>query len=86
MYNFLGIEYENWLLNAKTILRVIFGSEMWRAVGWDSIIYLTAILAIAPDLYEAAIIDGANRWNIVRFIIGSIYVETRFRENLFCQI
>ncbi|MEI3121803.1 MAG: ABC transporter permease subunit [Eubacteriales bacterium] len=42
---------------------------MWRSVGWDSIIYLSAILAISPDLYEAARLDGANRWQIVRHIV-----------------
>ena len=38
-------------------------------VAWDSIIYFTAIMGINPDLYEAAALDGANRWNIVVHII-----------------
>jgi putative aldouronate transport system permease protein len=37
-------------------------SEMWHSVGWGTIVYLAAILAIDPQLYEAAIIDGANKW------------------------
>lgn len=34
---------------------------VWQSMGWGSIIYLSAILGISPDLYEAATIDGANK-------------------------
>ncbi|TBL73925.1 ABC transporter permease [Paenibacillus thalictri] len=37
-------------------------SDIWQTVGWSSIIYLAAITGINPELYEAAKIDGANRW------------------------
>lgn len=37
-------------------------SSMWQEVGWDSIIYLAALSGIDPQLYEAAYIDGANKW------------------------
>ena len=58
------------LLTSKdTIIGVLVASEMWRSVGWDSIIYLSAILAISEDLYEAARLDGANRWQIIRNIV-----------------
>ena len=43
-------------------------SNVWKETGWNSIIYLAAITAISPDLYEAASIDGAGKlrkmWNI----------------------
>ena len=48
---------------------VLFYSEGWRSLGWDSIVYFTAILSISPSLYEAADIDGASRWHIVRYIV-----------------
>ena len=35
---------------------------LWKSVGWGAIIYLSALSGIDPNLYEAAIIDGANRW------------------------
>jgi putative aldouronate transport system permease protein len=38
------------------------GSGMWQSVGWGSIIYLAAITNVDPTLYEAATVDGANRW------------------------
>ena len=43
-----------WLL--VTIIRA------WKEVGWDTIIYMAALAGIDPGLYEAAEIDGANRW------------------------
>ncbi len=58
------------LLTSKGAIRwILLLSEAWRSLGWDSIIYYTAILNISPDLYEAASLDGANRWNTVRYII-----------------
>jgi putative aldouronate transport system permease protein len=37
-------------------------SGVWKEAGWGTIIYLAALTAIDPNLYEAATIDGANRW------------------------
>lgn len=41
---------------------IVILSGIWKEVGWGTIVYLAAITAINPSLYEAAIIDGANRW------------------------
>ena len=54
---------------SKTIWPFIFVlSSMWKEVGWGTIIYLAAITGIDPELYEAAIIDGAGHmkqvWHI----------------------
>lgn len=38
------------------------GSNMWQHLGYNSIIFISALAAIDPTLYEAARIDGANRW------------------------
>ncbi|MBP1989932.1 ABC transporter permease [Paenibacillus eucommiae] len=37
-------------------------SAMWKEVGWGTIIYLAALAGVNPHLYEAAVMDGANRW------------------------
>ena len=36
--------------------------NLWKTIGWNSIIYIAAITAIDPQLYEAAMVDGAGRW------------------------
>ncbi|MFH8973729.1 ABC transporter permease [Streptomyces sp. NPDC017890] len=41
---------------------IYVGSEIWQTAGWGTILYLTALTTIDDDLYEAARIDGANRW------------------------
>lgn len=47
---------------------LLVGSEIWKDIGWSAIIYLAAITAIDPTLYEAARVDGAGRlrtiWNV----------------------
>lgn len=43
-------------------------SEMWKSIGWGTVVYLAAISGIDPALYEAAVIDGANRLQQVRHI------------------
>lgn len=43
-------------------------SGIWQNAGWSAIIYIAALAAISPDLYEAAQIDGANKFQIVRHI------------------
>jgi putative aldouronate transport system permease protein len=66
---FFGLGPFDFLTNKANIRWVLFSSETWRSIGWDSIIYSAAILGISPTLYEAAYIDGANRWQIVTRII-----------------
>ncbi|MGI9255820.1 MAG: ABC transporter permease [Salinispira sp.] len=43
-------------------------SETWKEMGWGAIIYLAAISGISPALYDAAVIDGANRFQKIRYI------------------
>lgn len=43
-------------------------SGIWQNAGWNAIIYIAALASISPDLYEAAKIDGASKFQIVRHI------------------
>jgi putative aldouronate transport system permease protein len=45
-----------------TFLTLVVFTEIWKNIGWNSIIYLAAIAGIDPQLYEAAVVDGANRF------------------------
>lgn len=44
----------------RTILIATF--DIWKEAGFNSVIYIAALSAINPQLYEAAVVDGANRW------------------------
>jgi len=58
----------NWFAHPKYFWWIVGFANVWKETGWNSIIYLAAMTAINPDLYEAASIDGAGRlrkmWNI----------------------
>ncbi|NLN64499.1 MAG: sugar ABC transporter permease [Clostridiaceae bacterium] len=47
---------------------VVNGAHIWKETGWNSIIYLAAISGISPELYEAAYMDGANRFQNMIYI------------------
>ena len=52
------------LLGDPSLFRTIFvGSELWQRVGYNSIIYMAALASVDQEFYEAATIDGANRWS-----------------------
>lgn len=52
----------NMLLRPELFRTIYVASGIWTGVGWGSIIYLAALTGVDPTLYEAATIDGANRW------------------------
>ena len=53
----------NTLLSSKsTIWGFMVALNLWKSLGWNSIIYLAAIAGIDQSLYEAATVDGANRF------------------------
>ncbi|MCY9691602.1 ABC transporter permease [Paenibacillus alginolyticus] len=51
-----------YMMESKYFYPIMFGSFIWKSIGWDSIIYLAAIAGVNPDMYEAAKIDGASKW------------------------
>lgn len=59
---FLGFGKEAFLTNPDLFRPIVFLSNIWKEVGWSAIIYLAAIAGINPELYEAARVDGANRF------------------------
>jgi multiple sugar transport system permease protein len=68
----------NWLGDASTALPSIALLEVWRGTGFWALFLLAGLLAVPRDLYDAAAIDGASRWNRFRFVtvpgIGSTLV------------
>lgn len=58
----LGLDKINFLSEPGWFRTIYIGTEIWAGFGYSSILYLAAIAAIDPQLYEAARIDGAGRW------------------------
>jgi len=57
-----GIEPIYFLGDRSWFPYVLVGTDTWKEFGYNTIVYLAAITGINPSLYEAAIVDGANRW------------------------
>lgn len=58
----------DYMTDKSAIRWILFASESWRSIGWDSIIYLAALTSINPNLYESADLDGAGLLQKMRFI------------------
>ncbi len=50
------------LSNKDYFVPIYVSSGLWQTIGWSAIIYISALSGIDQELYEAARIDGANRW------------------------
>lgn len=65
MTNFLtlfGGEKINYLGKAEYFRSIYVGTDVWKGIGWGSIIYIAALTGIDEQLYEAAALDGAGRF------------------------
>jgi len=58
----LGGDTIHFLDEGRTWVKTYIGLGVWQSFGWNSIIYLAAISGISPELYEAASVDGAGRF------------------------
>jgi putative aldouronate transport system permease protein len=66
--NYLGFESINFLGKPEMFSSIHVWSEIWQTAGYSAVIYLAALAAVDPTLYEAAKVDGASRlqkiWNV----------------------
>ncbi len=57
-----GVSPIEFLTNDFWFIVVVIVTGIWQAAGYGAVIYLAALAGISPDLYEAAVVDGAGRW------------------------
>ncbi|SDN22339.1 ABC transporter permease [Actinomyces ruminicola] len=72
----IGISGTNFLGDTGSFVPVYVLSDIWQHAGWNSIIYLAALSGVNTQLYEAARIDGANRWQLIRHVDMPALVPT----------
>lgn len=60
---------QDWLGNTATALAAVIAVEIWRLVGQNMVIYIAGLQAISEDYLEAADIDGASKWQKLRYVI-----------------
>jgi putative aldouronate transport system permease protein len=57
-----GGQPQLFMANAGDFRQILVGTDVWKEFGYNAVIFLAALTGINPSLYEAAAIDGANRW------------------------
>lgn len=72
----LGLQTVNWYSTPGVWPILLTIVDVWKGAGYTSIIYLAAITAINGELYECAMIDGANKWQQMRFITLPLLIPT----------
>ncbi len=65
---FLHIPKQHILIDPDTFRLFLVGTDMWKEMGWGTIIYLAALSGVDPTLYEAADMDGASRFQKIQII------------------
>ncbi|MBO0993201.1 ABC transporter permease [Bacillus sp. SD088] len=65
---FLGMNPILFLADTSWFRSVLVASDIWKEIGWGAIIYLAALAGVDPQLYEAATVDGANKWKQLWYV------------------
>lgn len=64
----LGGDAIPFLSDPKWFRTIYIGSGIWQGTGWGAIIYIAALAGVSPELYDAAKVDGATRFQIIKNI------------------
>ncbi|MBM7582184.1 putative aldouronate transport system permease protein [Caldicoprobacter guelmensis] len=57
-----GLEPRLFMADPSIFRQLVIGTDVWKSFGFNAVIFLAALTSINPNLYEAATIDGTNRW------------------------
>ena len=64
----IGFPVINFLGSPKVFPWTMIISDIWKGFGFGTVVYLAALMSIDPGLYESALLDGATRWQQIRYI------------------
>lgn len=64
----VGFERVFFMAKPEYFATIYVLSTAWQNTGWSSIIYLASLAGINPELYEAAVVDGTNKWQRIWYI------------------
>jgi len=74
----IGLEPVPWLSSARWAIPSVILYDVWKSCGYLMVLYLAGLQGIPDVLYEAAKIDGANRWQLTRYITLPLITPTAF--------
>jgi len=84
--NGLGLDVPSWAAGPSLALVVIILHSIWTWVGYNTVIYLAGLGNIPTELTEAAEIDGANRWQVFRYVTFPLLSPTTYFLSLIAII
>ncbi len=76
LHQLFGMPVTNMLYEAGYFVPIYIASDIWSNIGWNSIVYLSALTSIDQELYEAAKVDGANKWHQIIHVTLPCLVPT----------
>lgn len=68
IFQAMGFDAVNFLGSEKMFIPMLYLSEIWKTAEWSAIIYMASITGIDAEQYEAAQLDGASRFQMMRYI------------------
>jgi multiple sugar transport system permease protein len=74
----LGIKGPAWLFDPQTAVYAIVITSVWKDVGYIALLYLGGLQSVSTIYYEAAALDGANRWQRFRHVTFPLLTPTMF--------
>lgn len=82
----LGFNVPSWAAGPSLALMVIIIHNIWTYVGYDTVIYLAGLGNISKEMTDSAEVDGANRWQVFRYIIFPLLSPTTYFLSLIAII
>ncbi len=79
LLSLIGIQGPNWLFNSKSAMPALIIMSNWKGIGYAMLIFLAGLQGVPAELYEAAVMDGANGWyRLVKITIPMLSPTTFF--------
>lgn len=78
LFSMLGAENTTWFTSTKYALYLVAIIYIWQQIGFYMILYIGGLQNISEELYEAARIDGANRWHCLRYVTVPMVKPTTY--------
>jgi multiple sugar transport system permease protein len=74
----IGLPAIPWLSSSEWAIRSVVIYDVWKSFGFLMVLYLAGLQGIPENLYEAAKIDGANQWRVIRHVTLPLLTPTAF--------
>lgn len=84
--NYFNLTTPEWMAGPSLALVVVMLHSIWTYVGYDTVIYMAGLGNISRELVDAAEVDGANRWEVFRYITFPLLSPTTYFLSLIAII